>query len=234
MNTTKGSPRGTNRKTAIIVGILYIIGTVAGISSVFLAGPNLGNDYLARVVSHGNTLMLGALAVLVMGFALAFIPFLLFPIFPKRHWALASGYVVFRGALETVSTMALAACWWTLVSVGREFPAALASVGPALRMGGDAGQLMGSFAFGIGALVLYSLLFMTRLVPRWISVWGFIAIVMQLASAFLQLFGALSSTAALDTILNLPILVQEMVMAVWLIAKGFNPSAIAALSAKIE
>jgi len=73
---------------------------------------------------------------------------------------------------------------------------------------------------------------LSKLIPRWIAVWGLIAIALHLATGFLQLFGSTSAFSSLQDILNLPIFLQEMVMAVWLIVKGFNPSAIAALSAK--
>ena len=81
MNTTKESPQGTNRKTAIIVGVLYIIGTVAGVLSVVVTTPILGgSDYLAKVAANANQLTTGALLVLLMGLALAMVSFVIFPV----------------------------------------------------------------------------------------------------------------------------------------------------------
>src|SRR5574341_1556222 len=98
----------TNRKTATIVGVLYIIGTVAGILSVVFTGPILNDpDYLIKVSANENQILIGALFVLTMGFALALVPVMLFPIFKKYNEALALGYVVFRGALETVTYIAI-------------------------------------------------------------------------------------------------------------------------------
>jgi hypothetical protein len=68
------------------------------------------------------------------------------------------------------------------------------------------------------------LLYQSRLVSRWISVWGFIAILLHFSTAFLIIFLSMNSDTA--TIINLPIFVQEMVMAIWLIVKGFNPKAL--------
>jgi hypothetical protein len=82
------------------------------------------------------------------------------------------------------------------------------------------------FVFGLGALILYYLLYQSRLIPRWISIWGFIAIILHLATGILILFGWASEDSQWVTLMNLPILLQEMVMAVWLIVKGFNPAAI--------
>ena len=77
-----------NRRTAIIVGVLYIIGTVAGILSVVLTRPILDSpDYLARVSVNENQIIVGALFVLTMGLALAMVPVMMFPIFRKRGLA---------------------------------------------------------------------------------------------------------------------------------------------------
>jgi hypothetical protein len=89
--------------------------------------------------------------------------------------------------------------------------------------------------FSLDALILYYLLYRSKLVPRWISVWGFIAILLHFSTAFLSMFRIVDSGMSATTgIINFPIFLQEMVMAVWLIVKGFDPVAIAALSAKAE
>src|SRR4030042_6416838 len=109
----------TYRKTAIIVGVLYIIGTVAGVLSVVVTGPILGaSDYLGKVAANANQLTIGALLVLLMGLPLAMVPVMLFPIFRKINEVLAVGYLVFRGALETVSYIALVSLWLLLIVLG--------------------------------------------------------------------------------------------------------------------
>jgi hypothetical protein len=136
----------THRKTAAVVGVLYIIGTVAGVLSVLVSGPVLeASDHLARVAASPNQLTIGALLVLLMGLALAMVPVLLFPIFRKINEVLAVGYVVFRGALETVSCIALVGLWLLLIVVGQQYAAGGASAAPYLqpmaaflRDGGDA------------------------------------------------------------------------------------------------
>jgi hypothetical protein len=229
----------TYRKTAVIVGVLYIIGTVAGVLSVIFTAPILdGPDVLAKVSASPNQLSIGALLVLLMGLALAMVPVLLFPLFRKINEVLALGYLVFRGALETLSGIALVILWLLLVVVGQQYAAGGASAAPylqpvaaLLRGGGDAINPIGTFVFSLGALMLYTMLYQSQLVPRWISVWGLIAILLHLARGFLVMFHLLSTFSAIDTIVNLPIALQEMVMAVWFIAKGFQPSALASASA---
>ena len=108
MNTMEGSPRETYRKTAGTVGVLYIIGTVAGVLSVVFTGSILGDpNYLVKVSANANQIITGALFVLIMGLALAMVPVVIFPILKKYNEVLALGYVVFRGALETVTYIAL-------------------------------------------------------------------------------------------------------------------------------
>jgi hypothetical protein len=230
----------TYRKTAIIVGVLYIIGTVAGVLSVIVTTPILGaSDYLAEVAANPNRLTTGVLLVLLMGLALAMVPVLLFPIFRKINEVLAMGYVVFRGALETAIYIVSIVPWLFLLIVGREYAAAGApagsyfqTLGSMLQEGNDSISSIIGIVFGLGALMIYDLLFQSRLIPRWISVWGFIAIILNLATSFLMLFGLQSGFSTANMVMNAPIFFQEMVMAVWLIVKGFNPAAIAGLSAR--
>ena len=90
----------SNKKTARIVGCLFIIGTVAGILSLVFAGSILSDpNYLVKT-STDNRILIGVLLVLIMGFVLTMVPVLMFPIFRKYNEALALGAVIFRGALE--------------------------------------------------------------------------------------------------------------------------------------
>jgi|GEM_PF-100131 len=224
----------TNRKTAIIVGVLYIIGTVAGVLSMVVTWGFLDTpDYLNKVASHASQVMLGALLILVMGIALAMVPAMMFPILKRQNEALAIGYVIFRGALETLTYIGVAICWLLLVVVARQyadFGAAAASQFPSLGFllvkAQDPIIAVGSIVFSLGALMFYYLSYQARLIPRWISGWGIVAAVAYLVAGLIALF---STNLA---ILQFPILVQEMVMAAWLIVQGFNPSAIPSWSPK--
>jgi hypothetical protein len=231
-----------NRKTATVVGALYILGTAAGILSVVFTQPILnGPDFLIKVSAHQNQFILGALSVLTMGFALALVPVVLYPVVKKQNEALALGYVVFRGALETFTYIVSVITWLFLLLVSQEYRAAGATggtyfqlLGAVLLKGNDSVNTILIFVFGLGALILYYLFYRSKLVPRWISVWGFIAIVLHLTTGFLILFQVTGSMSMVTTAMNLPILFQELVMAVWLIAKGFNPSVIASQPAKVD
>ncbi len=230
----------TYRWTAIIVGILYIIGTVAGVLSVIFTQPvTSAQDYLAAVSANENQIVIGALFVLTMGLALAMVPVVLFPLLKRFNEVLALGYVVFRGALETFTYLAMAVCWLVLVSLAQGYtgaPGTVAFQGLAARLlqVSDAINLILILVFGIGALMLYYVFYQSRLIPRGLSIWGLIAILLHLSTCFLGMFGLMNASPSGGTfLLNFPIFLQEMVMAVWLIAKGFSVSAITSEPARI-
>lgn len=232
----------TIRKAAIIVGGLYILGTVAGILSVVFTGPILNVPLdLSKVSTNGTQIVLGALSVLSMGLVLAMVPVMMFPILKKQNEALALGYVVFRGALETVTYIATAVTWFFLFIVSREYVQAgpsmqayFQALGASLPEANAWISQVTTIIFILGAGIFYSLLFRSELIPRWISGWGLAAAIPYFAAGLCVLFGLISSMSTVDSALRLPLGVQEMVLAIWLIVKGFNPAAIASLSVKVE
>ena len=79
----------TNKNTARIMGILYIIGTISGILSLVSTGPiRSAQDLLASISANGTPITLGALFVLTMGLALAMVPVMAFPVLRKHNEAL--------------------------------------------------------------------------------------------------------------------------------------------------
>jgi hypothetical protein len=241
MNTTKASPYGTKRKTAIMVGVLYIIGTVAGILSLVVTGPILESpDYLLQVSMNPNQIVIGALFVLTMGLALAMVPVMMFPILKTYNRALAVGYVVFRGALEAVTYLLFVIGWLALPLISQEFIRAGAAEASFLQALGDLvlrahDQIVHvlSIIFILGALMFYSMLYQSKLVPRWLAGWGLLAAIPYFVYGVLSLFTLPDSVGTLPIILVLPMAVQEMVLAIWLIAKGFNSSPVTFGSANV-
>lgn len=129
--------------------------------------------------------------------------------------------------------------WLLLLVLSREYVAAGApdasgfqALGAVLLKGADPIGALAGIVFDLGALMLYYVFYQSKLIPRWISVWGFIAIALNFATGLLILFGLQTAFDTSNSIMNFPIFLQEMVMAVWLIVKGFNPSAAATLPAK--
>lgn len=215
------------RRIAIAVGVLYLVGDAAGVlSMIVMQGRLNGVDYLERMASDAGPIMVGALLVLVMGLALALVPVVVFPILRRHSETLAIGYVVFRGALETLLYIATAMSWLLLVVVARQYAEAgaasaaqFSNLGTTLAKAGDPIIAVRDIVFSLGALMFYYVLYQARLIPRWISGWG-------LAGAALYLTAGLIAVFSTERVILLMVLaLQEVVMAVWLIAKGFNPNA---------
>ncbi len=220
------------RTTAVIVGALFITGTVAGALSMAVTDPILrAPDYLSRTSTSAGQMVIGALLVLTMGLALALVPVMMYPISRRYSEVLALGYVVFRGALETVTYIPLVLSWLLLVWLGGQQAqggaldaASYQAMGSLVREMGTTGFAISQIVFPLGALMLYYVLYRWRLIPRWISGWGLVGCIPYLAAGFLVIFGVIDTSMTVDQVLVLPLGVQEMVMAVWLIAKGFSPS----------
>ena len=240
MKTTKASPQGTNRTNAAIVGVLFIIGTVSGV----LMFPALGNtlnapDHLTAISTNEGRMIIATLLKFIMGVACAGIGLALYPILRKYNEGLAIGSVGFRtieGMVDIVGALGLVA----LLALSQEFVKAGA---PESSYFQTADVLINTgtgwltnwamlLTWCIGALMYYSIFYQYRLVPRWLTVWGLVGIPLVTIGALLVLFHLIPGFGTVQMVLSLPIFLQEMVLAVWLIAKGVNPSAVASLSAK--
>ncbi len=231
----------SNRKTAIIVGVLFITGTVAGILSVVFTESILGAaDYLTKVSANQNQMVTGMLFVLIMAAAVVGVPFMMFPIFKKHNETLALGYVGAR-IIEGVGYIIVVIILLSLLTLSQEFVKAGApdasyfqGLGTLLLAGREWAGLVGiTFVFSLGALMFYYLWYRSKLIPRFISVWGLIGATLTLASVPLGMF-AHGRFPTISFALEMPLAVNEMFLAVWLIVKGFNSSAIASGSAKTD
>jgi hypothetical protein len=230
----------TYRKNAIVVGILFIACTAASIAGPLLAGSNLNTlDYLIQLASNPNQTVFAVLLEFIWAATGAGIAIGLYPILKKYSPGLALGSVGFRvveGVLVLAGTISLLG----LMSLGQEYISAGSAVAPAFQTSGTllvavrdwAQWTMGPLAFNLGALLYYAVLFQSKLIPRWLSGWGFAGALLGLGTTLFTAFNPGFSSESLHTILNLPIGLQEMFLAVWLIAKGFNSSAIVSLSAR--
>ena len=240
MNTTKASPQGTDRKTAAVVGVLFIIGTVSGLLMLpFIAILNTP-DHLTTIATHESQMIIATLLKFIMGVACAGIGLALYPILKKYNEGLAIGSVGFRtieGAVHIVGALSYVA----LLALSQEFVKAGAPESSYFQtadvlINAGAGWLANVamlLTWSIGALMYYSVFYQYRLVPRWLTVWGLVGVTLTIISTLLVMFHLIPPAGTIQVILNVPILPQEMVLAVWLIAKGVNSSATASWSAEL-
>lgn len=219
----------SGRKTARTVGVLFIIATVASIASLpFLTSVNSSN-YLVDVSANGTQVLVGALLAFIAAIASASIAIPLYPVLEKYNRPLALGAVGFRlieGTLYIVGIVDLI----ILLALSQEFVKAGAPsssyfqpLAVSLLAGYHWVYYVGAvLAFCLGALMYYLIFYQTKLVPRWLSGWGLAGIILLTAAAILVMFGAIVPLSTSHAILVLPIAVQEIAFAVWLIIKGFS------------
>jgi len=231
---------------AVMAGALYFIGTVFGVSGGVIGGEVLtslisgkllaGVDLLGLVAADSSRLTVGAFLTLMMGISLAAMTVFVYPVFRKDSEGLAMGLVLFRGAVEGAGYLISTLGILTLVALGNEYVAsganstALQSMGNVVYHFLDFKGPVGTIFFLIGATCLYLSFYRTRLIPRWLSVWGLIGVVPYMAYALLNFF---HMDPGIGFYLQMVLAPQELVMGVWLIVKGFNSSAIAALTANV-
>jgi hypothetical protein len=237
----RGKDVNSDKKTAVVAGILFIIATAASLLSTAFWNPILDSpDYLTKIAASETQVILGALFLLIGGFSSAGIAISLYPILRRHNEGLALGSVSFR-TIEGMLYMVGAVGVLLLLTLSQAFVQARSPDVPSFRVFGAVllavphwASLVAVFAFYLGALMYYAVFYQSGRIPRWLSGWGIVSVLLGMVAGLLVLFGLTGYMSTIQVVLNLPIAVQEMVLAVWLIAKGFTPPAIAPESAKTK
>ena len=214
------SPR---RKTALVAGVLYLL-TFISIPTLFLYGPVHDPKYIVgpgpdtAVIFGGILEMIVALACI--GTAVA-----LYPVVKRQNEGVALGFVGSR-VLEAATIFAGVAFLLSVVTLRQAGAGAGASaIGQALVALYDRMFLIGqSFIPAVNALLLGSLLYQSRLVPRVLPLLGFIGAALLVASDIAVFFGAIGQHAPPAALAALPIALWEFSLGVWLVVKGFKTS----------
>jgi hypothetical protein len=211
---------------------------VAGVLSkiVAIAPVSGAHDRLAAGVQHSGAVLTCALLVLVMGLSLALVPVVLFPVLRRVDEVLAIGYLVVRGAVETACYVLSAISLLLLLPLGEALSAGPGTASPVgVRLGNllldhvDVGAVT-ALVFCLGGAMFYAMLYRSRIVPRWIAIWGLAAIPFYVAAYVLAMYGVIGTDSAAQSMLYTPLAVQEMVLAVWMIARGFRPAVVSPAS----
>jgi len=167
------------------------------------------------VLGSGNpeAKILGMVLEIISGLAVITIAVLMFPLFKPYNKIASYLYIVLRcieGGLLVVTGILFLSHNTLLLEIYAGIHA------------------VHGYIFGVAALTFYYLFYLSTLIPRWISVWGAIAAILLIIANLLEVMGIASGLM----ILYLPIILNELVLAIWLIVKGFTPSAIASLTAQ--
>lgn len=224
----------TEKTNARVVGILFILATAAaGFSQVLLGSLLDDADYLTGFAADETRIQIGAALDLVTAAAVVAIPIMLFSILKRHDELISVGYLVAR-VLEAVVIIIGAIGLLALLDVSKDFVAStqtdagsVETLGSMLLGVRDLTDPLGTqLIFSLTAAILYYSLNRTRLVPRFISIWGLIGVPLMFISGLPGLFGGdpLSTTSV---VLAAPLAINEMVLAGWLIIKGYSSTATA-------
>jgi len=230
----------SNRKTAIVAGILFIFATVVGLlSNVAFLKPILdAPDYLGKIFASENQILIGSLLHIIASFACAGIAIALYPVLRKFNEGLALGSVGFRigeailYVFGSIGVLMLLPLSQEFIKAGMPGTSYFQTLANSLLSMHDWTGILAVITFGPGALMYYAIFYKSKLIPRWLSGWGLIAATLCLISGILVMFNIIEFFTPVQIAINIPIGLQEMVLAVWLIAKGFNLTAATSGSAK--
>jgi Domain of unknown function (DUF4386) len=224
----------SDRKSAVIVGVLFITATVANLLSTSLTRSLVtAPDYLRSLSASGNHVLVGALLALIAALASASIAMALYPVLRHYNEGLALGSVGFRlieavfYLVDIVGLLSLLALSQAFVKAGAPGDPYFQTISTLIQAAREwVNFVLAVSAFSLGALLYYVVIYQSKLIPRWLAGWGVLGAACSLGAAITMLFG-LAPYSLPMLVLVLPIAVQEMVLAIWLIVRGFNPSAIA-------
>lgn len=218
----------TNKKLSLVTGVLFILATVMGILDAGMVGPLFASEtYLTDMASNEGLVRMSVLFALIMAGAVVAISVVLYPLFKQTSEPLAIGYLAAR-TIEGIALAAGAIIWLALIPLGTDYVAAGAPDGTHFLSLGDmlvssstsAFTLGAEIAFGISALILNTLFLRTKLVPLVISVWGLVGGALILILGMMKVLGM--PVNFVEIAFTAPIALNEMVLAIWLIVKGFN------------
>ena len=219
----------SDKKAAMLIGAFFILATAMGVSNGIKLGPLIGgSDYLVIMSQNTSAVGLSLLLNLIMAGAVVAIAVMFYPILKRTHETLAVGYLAAR-LVEGILLAFAGISWLALANLGKEFAAANPSAAGQIQILGDLVKSTGTTTFTLGAeitfgftaLILNYIFMQTRMVPRWISIWGFVGGALLLTLGAMKILGL--PVSAIEIAFTVPIALNEMVLAVWLIMKGFAP-----------
>jgi hypothetical protein len=200
-------------------------------SVTFLEPSLAAPDYLVNFAEKGNEIILGAFLDLLGAGAFVGLAIVIYPVLKRHNESVGVGYIVAR-SMEAVPFIVANLCLLSLLALSQDY-VGLGSQDAAnylpswagLRAIYDFAQLLGPrILASLAAVPFYVLLYQTQLLPRWISAWGLLGAPLYFASGMLSMIGLIDPSSLFSILLFIPAALLEMVLAVWLIVKGFNPT----------
>ena len=218
------------RKTRV-AGFLFILAMIAGIVSV---APSIDSkEYLTETTKNSNQVIVASIFQFIMSLSYIGIAILLYPIIKKFGNSLAIGFLSLRiiaVALVIFGTILLL----SILSLSQESVGYLSQNNSDLEILGNVLKTTRDYVNHIfmimilcaSNIMLYILLIKSKLIPKWISVWGLIGAVLSIIASVLVLFRIVEIITTEYIILNVPTAILELILGIWLIVKGFDKRAL--------
>lgn len=217
----------SSKKTSRIAGTLILVGIIVGVLSI---APSVeGENYLKDVFPNKYQVLTAAtfqffLVPIYIGFSL-----LLYPYLKAYSKSLSIGFVGFRiiaGVFQLIGMILLP----IFILLSQKY---LNQINPDLLFFDTMGEMLKSFRdltnhlgvmlpTGIGNLLLYYILYKGKYIPAWLSLWGIIGNLLLMLGSFLLLFQLLDVISIEYGIMTIPLVLQEIILAIWLIVKGLK------------
>ena len=225
---TKRVPMSSLRKTALVAGILYIA-TFVSIPILALYAPVLNDPNWVSGPGPDTPILIGGVLEVIVALAGIGTAVALYPVVRRQNEGVALGFVGMR-VLEAAGLFAGVVSLLSLMTLRQSGAGADAMVAGQTLVAqyGWSFLLGGSLMPALNALLLGSLLYRSRLVPRILPLIGLIGAPLLLAADFGVLFGLWDRVSLQSVLAALPIAVWEFSLGVYLIVKGFKPSPITA------
>jgi hypothetical protein len=213
------------KRIAIVVGALFISATVFSIISGLFFGSIYEADYLSAVAANEKQVLMGVILLLTALASVVAIPIAIFPVLRRHSESLALGYVgarIFEGvffAFGAISLLSLVSLSQEFVKAGSPVASYFQTTGSLLIAQFNWSSILLDFPFTISALILNYVFYTSKLIPKWLAGLGLVGGGLWLATVPFRLFDYFPQNLEF---LAIVIAAQEMILATWLIVKGFN------------
>lgn len=219
-------PTKTYRKNAVIIGALFIFTMLSGIIDAYYVAPVFKNP-ITNILPIDDKLLVGVFSILIMAVGIVFIAITFFPVIKKQSETIAITYVILR-SIECLLLILGSICYLTIIALRgvslHEADSSIYAIGITLALKIKYyGYQLAMILLGFGSLFLTYSLYKSRIIPRFLSIWGGIGYLFLLLSAVLDILGVINTTSGLGLVLYIPGGLWELIVfPLWLFFKGFK------------
>lgn len=210
-----------------LAGVLIIISIIAGVFSISTVIDS--SHYLTEAATNSNQVLISSIFQFILFLTYLGFAILLYPIIKKFNERLALGFLSFRIVasllliIGTIILLSILALSQEFIKNTSESQMIFEAFGNVLKITRDySNHVFMVLTLGIGNLMLYILFLKSRLIPKWLSVWGILGTIVSIFASVLLLFQLIEVITFQYLILNVPIAVFELILGLWLITKGFK------------